>query len=98
VVDGILRELREETKLKLPEKVLRGCIKRVQLFDAVDRSLRGRTITHAALIELPAGPLPPVKGADDAEKAHWVPLSGIREERMFEDHYHIIDELVGGLA
>lgn len=98
VVDGILRELREETKLKLPEKVLRGNIKRVELFDAVDRSLRGRTITHAALIELPPGQLPPVKGSDDAEKAFWLPLSAIREEDMFEDHYAIIDEMVGGLA
>jgi bifunctional NMN adenylyltransferase/nudix hydrolase len=98
VVDGILRELREETKLKIPEKVLRGSIQKVELFDAVDRSLRGRTITHAALIELPAGKLPPVKGSDDAKKAVWVPLSSIREEDMFEDHYHIIDGLVGGLA
>jgi bifunctional NMN adenylyltransferase/nudix hydrolase len=98
VVDGILRELREETKLKLPEKVLRGSIQKVELFDAVDRSLRGRTITHAALIELPPGPLPPVKGSDDAEKAFWLPLSAIREEDLFEDHYHIIDQLVGGLA
>lgn len=98
VVDGIIRELREETKIKVPEKVLRGSIKRTQLFDAVDRSLRGRTITHAVLIELPAGPLPPVKGSDDAEKAFWMPLSAIREEEMFEDHYAIIDEMVGGLA
>ena len=98
VVDGILREVREETKLKLPEKVLRGSIQRVQLFDAVNRSLRGRTITHAALIELPAGKLPPVKGSDDARRAKWVPLNQICEEQMFEDHYAIIDELVGGLA
>lgn len=98
VVDGILRELVEETKLKLQEKVLRGKIVKVELFDAVDRSLRGRTITHAALLELTPGPLPPVKGADDAEKAFWLPLSAIREEEMFEDHYAIIDALVGGLA
>lgn len=97
VLDGILRELREETKIKVPPKVLRGSVVKTQLFDAVDRSLRGRTITHAALIELPPGPLPYVKGSDDAEKAMWVPLSAVREEEMFEDHYHLIDQLVGGL-
>lgn len=98
ILDGIFRELREETKLKVPEKVLRGNVKRFEVFDAPERSLRGRTITHAALIELEAGKLPPVRGSDDAKKAVWMPLSHIHEEEMFEDHYHIIDEYVGGLA
>jgi bifunctional NMN adenylyltransferase/nudix hydrolase len=98
VLDGILRELREETKLKVAEKVLRGSVTKFELFDAPDRSLRGRTITHAALIELEAGKLPPVRGSDDAKKAFWMPLSHVREEEMFEDHYHIIDGLVGGLS
>jgi bifunctional NMN adenylyltransferase/nudix hydrolase len=97
VLDGIYRELREETKLKIPEKILRGNTTKFELFDAPDRSLRGRTITHAALIELEAGKLPPVRGSDDAKKAIWMPLSHVREEEMFEDHYHIIDGLVGGL-
>jgi len=41
--DGMIRELREETKIKVPEKVLRGFIKKSLVFDAPNRSLRGRT-------------------------------------------------------
>jgi bifunctional NMN adenylyltransferase/nudix hydrolase len=98
VLDAVFRELLEETKLKVAEKVLRGSVQKFELFDAPERSLRGRTITHAALIELAAGKLPHVKGSDDAKKAIWTPLSHLREEEMFEDHYHIIDQFVGGLA
>jgi bifunctional NMN adenylyltransferase/nudix hydrolase len=91
-----LRELREETKLKVPEPVLRGNIKIREVYDAPDRSLRGRTITHAIGIELPAGPLPKVKGSDDAEKAKWIPLSVFEKMRsqMFEDHYSIVMDMI----
>lgn len=97
IEDGVIRELREETKLKVPEPVLKGSIKHRGVFDRPDRSLRGRTITHAYLIELPAGPLPPVKGSDDARKARWWPINEITEDVMFEDHYHIIQDLLGKL-
>lgn len=94
--DACIRELREETKLKIPEPVLRGCIKRWQPFDDPHRSARGRTITHAFLIELPASEsLPKVKGSDDAEKAFWIPLADMKPEKMFEDHYFIVRHLLG---
>ena len=89
------RELREETKIDVPEKVLRGCQVKWDKFDDPSRSLRGRTITHAYYIVLPAGPLPKVKGSDDAVKAKWIPLSEVNEEEMFEDHYSIIQSFVG---
>jgi bifunctional NMN adenylyltransferase/nudix hydrolase len=97
IIDGLIRELREETMLKVPGPVLRGSIKYTGVYDAPDRSPRGRIVTHASLIELPAGPLPPVKGSDDAEKAKWIPLSVFErmEEQMFEDHFHIIRDLLG---
>ena len=94
LVDGMIRELREETRLKVPGPVLKGSIVAEKVFDAPNRSLRGRTITVAYLIELPPGELPSVKGSDDAAKAQWVPLSEVREEEMFEDHFHIIDYFV----
>lgn len=97
IVDATLRELREETRLKVPERVLRGSICRREVYDAINRSSRGRTITHAALIVLEDGPLPHVKGSDDAEKARWVPLSNINPSMMFEDHYHIIQDMVGNI-
>ena len=94
--DACIRELREETKLKIPEAVLRGCIKRQHTFDDPHRSSRGRTITHAFLIELPVSEnLPKVKGGDDAEKAFWLPLADMNPEKMFEDHYFIIRHLLG---
>ncbi len=95
---GMLRELREETKLKVPEAVLRGNIKTVKVFDHPDRSPRGRIITHAHLIHLPGDvELPKVKGSDDADKAKWVPLSEVKREMMFEDHWSIINNLTGEL-
>ncbi|MCX7069214.1 MAG: bifunctional nicotinamide-nucleotide adenylyltransferase/Nudix hydroxylase [Methylococcales bacterium] len=94
--DACIRELREETKLKIPEPVLRGCIKRQHTFDDPHRSSRGRTITHAFLIELPVSEnLPKVKGGDDAEKAFWLPLADMNPEKMFEDHYFIVRHLLG---
>lgn len=97
IIDGAIRELREETKLKVPEPVLRGSIKHVAVYDRPDRSLRGRTITHAYLIELPPGPLPPIKGSDDARTAMWWPINDVTEDVMFEDHYHVIMDLLGKL-
>lgn len=92
-----VRELREETKLKVPEPVLFGNIQKVKVFDKPSRSLRGRTITHAHYIELPPGQLPKVKGSDDADKAKWVPLGVFEkmQDQMFEDHFHIVRYFTG---
>ena len=95
VEDAAIRELREETMIKVPAPVLRGSIRRSKVFDAVDRSPRGRIITHAFHIELPDGELPKVKGSDDAEKARWVPIAEVRSEECFEDHYEIIQHFLG---
>ncbi|WP_322048939.1 bifunctional nicotinamide-nucleotide adenylyltransferase/Nudix hydroxylase [Paraburkholderia sp. J67] len=94
-----IRELREETGLKLPEPVLRGSIKDRQVFDHPQRSLRGRTITHAFLFHFPVGELPRVKGGDDADKARWVPLNTFARMRdvMFEDHFDIAHLFLGKL-
>jgi len=90
VQSAMLRELREETGIKVPEAVLVGNIKQSRVFDAINRSARGRTITHAFKIVLPDGKLPHIKGSDDAEKAKWVPISQVSSEMMFEDHYEIL--------
>ena len=95
VEDAAIRELREETQIKVPAPVLRGSIVRSRVFDAIDRSPRGRIITHAFHIQLPDGELPKVKGADDAEKARWVPIAEVRSEECFEDHYEIIQHFLG---
>lgn len=95
VEDAMLRELREETLIKVPAPVLRGSIVRSKVFDAIDRSPRGRIITHAFFIRLPDGELPKVKGADDAEKAKWVPIASVKSEECFEDHFEILQHFLG---
>jgi bifunctional NMN adenylyltransferase/nudix hydrolase len=98
LITGVLRELKEETRLKVPEPVLRGSLKKQKTFDDPNRSSRGRTITTAFLFHLfPQTELPKVKGGDDAKDAFWVPISELKAEDMFEDHYHIIRNLTADL-
>lgn len=95
IEDGMIRELREETRLKVPDAVLRGSIKETHVFDDPNRSFRGRTITHAFFIKLKDGMLPRVKGSDDAEVAKWIPLNEVKCENMFEDHWFMIQHFTG---
>lgn len=98
--DNAIRELKEETNIKIPAPVLRGSIKNSHVFDYPERSQRGRTVTFAYFIELEPSlkdGLPKVKGGDDAAKAFWLPLSalGEKEDEFFEDHIHIIRYFLG---
>ncbi len=94
--DSMLRELKEETSIKVPVPVLAGSIVAEGVFDDPWRSTRGRTVTHAYYIHLkPDTSLPKVKGGDDALKAFWVPLADLDPKNMFEDHYFIIQKMVG---
>lgn len=92
IIDGAVRELKEETGIRLPVNDLKAAVTDDKVFDHPDRSLRGRTITHAFCINLGHGELPRVKGDDDADKAWWMTLRDAfaSEPRFFEDHYHII--------
>lgn len=95
--DACIRELREETRLKVPEAVLRGSRHSQHTFDDPYRSARGRTITQAFYFMLKNDPkgLPAVKGGDDAKKAFWLPLAELRADKLFEDHYAIICKMTG---
>lgn len=95
VQDAAIRELREETKIKVPVPVLIGSIRDRRVFDAIDRSARGRTITHAFKFVLPDGELPKVKGSDDAEKAMWIPINDVRSDQCFDDHYEMVQWAIG---
>lgn len=95
VQEAAIRELREETGIKVPAPVLAGSIQSNRVFDSPGRSTRGRTITHAFKIVLADGDLPKVKGQDDAEKARWVPIAEVASEDCYEDHYDIIQHFVG---
>jgi bifunctional NMN adenylyltransferase/nudix hydrolase len=95
MLDGAIRELKEETKIKVPVPVLKGSIKDSKTFDHPNRSSRGRTITTAFYIDLGFGEeLPKVKGSDDAQDARWVPFNEVDREQMFEDHFAILDNFI----
>lgn len=96
--DGMLRELSEETRIKVDSTFLRASIKESRVFDHPNRSDRGRTITHAFLINLGWGPLPRVRGSDDAERAKWFPINSFlnnMKDKTFEDHHDIAMSLIG---
>ena len=95
-IQTALRELKEETKIDVPMKVLEGSIRSVTEFGDFNRSLRWRIITKCTYIQLNDQTLPKVKGSDDAEKAFWMPLGEIVQNRdkFFEDHYSICDQLL----
>jgi bifunctional NMN adenylyltransferase/nudix hydrolase len=99
IKDAIIREIIEETRIKVPRPMLEGSMKDRAVFDSPYRSSRGRTITHAFLIELPSmvDGLAKIRGGDDAASANWVPLGEIDPETLFEDHYQIIQSMLGRL-
>jgi bifunctional NMN adenylyltransferase/nudix hydrolase len=88
---AIIRELIEETRIDVHPNLLKSALKGIEPFDAPNRSLRGRTITHAGLIVLNYKDNPRVKGSDDAEKAKWFTINEFYQmtEQMFEDHHSI---------
>ena len=96
IIDGTLRELKEETKIKVPPAILRGSIVATKTYDDPNRSARGRVITHASLIHFPKDAmLPKVKGADDARRAKWFQLGTLKRNEIFEDHFDIIQDIKG---
>lgn len=99
-LDAALRELHEETKIKLPENVLRGSIVGEKMFDDPRRSYPHTRITMAYHIDVkpnPNGSLPRVTAADDAVWAGWVSLHELNDlqSEMYDDHYQIIQHFVG---
>lgn len=92
-----VRELREETRLDLPEQTMKAAHRGSAVFDHPDRSQRGRTITHAFYFDLGDGPLPEVRADDDAQSAEWIDITAITkmEDQFHDDHFHILDHFLG---
>ena len=91
-----LRELEEETHLKLLDETMRRSLRSVTVFDHPDRSQRGRTITHAHYFDLGDRELPEVRADDDAAAVEWVPIAALAamEDRFFDDHFHMLDHFL----
>lgn len=101
IKDARIRELKEETKLadsrgKIPPDKLQAYLRAEKVYDDPKRSARGRVITFAGLYRLPpAKQLYKVVGSDDAEKAAWYNMSDLDASMFMEDHYFIIQDLLG---
>jgi len=95
IKDSSLRELKEETGLRVPTRELEDKIKNYKYFDHPYRSLRGRVITHVFLYDLGYGALPRIREGSDAKGAEWVPMADVMkmEDELFEDHYDIIVQM-----
>jgi bifunctional NMN adenylyltransferase/nudix hydrolase len=102
IEDAMVREVTEETGLKLSELTVRRSLIRTDYWDNPWRDPRARIIDFTGLFYLNPTPpsditdpkeiakylaLPRVKGMDDAKRAFWKPISEIRREDMAFDHY-----------
>ena len=96
-LQSCLRELHEETHLALSDTELRACLKGNAVFDHPDRSLRGRTITHAFFFDLGECALPAVRADDDAQAVEWLAIDALAgvEDQFHDDHFHILDRFLG---
>lgn len=101
IIDGAVRELKEETRIsdqhgEIPHGKLRSFITDVEVFDAPDRDPRGRIVTHAHRIIFPDSKEPfKVRGDDDAEHAQWYNLSDLNPRDFMGDHWFIIQKMTG---
>lgn len=108
LLDGMIRELHEETKLKVPKPVLYGSVSGDMIADDPYRDQRGRIVSRAYHLDIkwygkgnkPEDiELPEIKASDDAAHAEWVKLGSLKKLRpnMYADHYDIIENLVGSI-
>lgn len=98
-LDCAIRELMEETNVRVPEKVLRGSIVKTELFDSPKRSFGIPRNTLAVYMRISPNPdysLPRANGADDAMMCKWVPLTdALNNIEMYDDHKDIISKVTG---
>ena len=98
-LDCAIRELIEETNVRVPEKVLRGSIVKTELFDNPNRSFGIPRNTMAVYMRISPNPdysLPRANGADDAALCKWVPLTdALNNIDMYDDHKDIVSKVTG---
>lgn len=98
-LDCAVRELQEETNVRVPEKVLRGSIVNKQLFDDPARGCGIPRVTlcvHFVISPNADGSLPRANGADDAMECGWFPIREVMTSmKLYDDHLSIISYMLG---
>lgn len=98
-LDCAIRELVEETNIRVPEKVLRGSVEGQRLFDDPTRSYGIPRNTMAVLIKVqpdPDGKPPRANGCDDASETRWVDIvDALNTYQLYDDHADIISKMTG---
>lgn len=89
LADAASRELEEETGLALGPPAAPA-----RVFDAPERSLRGRTITHVFRYACDGAAPPRLRAGDDAAAAEWRPLAALGPADLFEDHWSILEVML----
>jgi bifunctional NMN adenylyltransferase/nudix hydrolase len=96
--DCAVRELFEETNLRVPEKVIRGSVVSTKMFDNPKRSIGipRNSLVVMFKIELDKdGSLPRANGCDDAAETRWVSVKdAINNYPLFDDHKHILSMML----
>lgn len=87
LVDACLRELEEETGLQLTDLGYMATVA-----GQPNRDPRGRIVSIVYCTVIPHEQ--PVKGADDAKEARWIPLDNLLDERIAFDHRSIISKVI----
>jgi len=97
ILASALRELHEETGVALADELLLSGLRHSQVFDHPDRSLRGRTVTHAFHFVLPLEEVPTIQAGDDASDAAWIDRRElpVLEAEFHDDHFHILERMLG---
>jgi len=97
-LDGAVRELFEETGIKVSERVIRNCIIDSHVFDNPNRNEGIPRVSNAFYAEIEPDfvgnnypKLPKVSASDDAAEARWFSLSEIKNMKLFDDHAEVID-------
>lgn len=92
LLDCAVRELFEESGIKMSVELLKKALIKVRVVDTPNRDVRGRMITHVHVfdLELVAKELPELMAGDDAAKANWVNLAELTPSNMFADHFALV--------
>lgn len=91
ILDSCIDTLKKETKIKIDKYILKHfCMMSSKIFDDPNRSLRGRTVTHAYLFKINNKDLIDVKNSENIKWISFEDFFNNYETKMFEDHYFIV--------